>query len=126
MKEKLILDEEEKKEIHIYKFERYLKKDSNYYALKISMFLFNEKIKFQIIEIQDNLINNPLLYENSLSLKDFKKISNYFKSLAYLKDIYKFINGLFDGRKDEIKKEENKILINIKYTSANKEEERTI
>ena len=90
------------------------------------MFLFNEKIKFQIIEIQDNLINNPLLYENSLSLKDFKKISNYFKSLAYLKDIYKFINGLFDGRKDEIKKEENKILINIKYTSANKEEERTI
>ena len=42
----------------------------------INLFLYKEKIKIRINEIQDNLKSNPIIYESMFVMNDFEKYLN--------------------------------------------------
>jgi len=48
--------------------------------MNITLFLYEEKIKFRIKEIENDLKNNPIIYETDYEMRDFGKISDYNKN----------------------------------------------
>ena len=75
VKEKIIIEEKEEKEIKTHSLQRKQSKDLNIFNFDIKIFLFEEKIKFKIKEIQDDLKNNPILYETDFEMNYFGKLS---------------------------------------------------
>ena len=123
VKTKLICEDEdnyEEKPKHKYKRELNL---SEKFDLEITMILFEEKIKFIIQEIQDNLKNNPSIYDANLTYEDLSQKNVHFKNLGNLEAIFNFLDELFNDEKDTIKKENNKIKINMKFPLGNKDTE---
>ena len=80
VKEKIIIEEKEEKEIKTHSLQRKQSKDLNIFNFDIKIFLFEEKIKFKIKEIQDDLKNNPILYETDFEMNYFGKLSDYYKN----------------------------------------------
>ena len=123
VKTKLICEDKdnyEEKPNHKYKRELNL---SEKFDLEITMILFEEKIKFIIQEIQDNLKNNPSIYDANLTYEDLSQKNVHFKNLGNLEAIFNFLDELFNDEKDTIKKENNKIKINMKFPLGNKDTE---
>ena len=124
VKERIIIEQKEEKEIKSYLLQRKMIINDDTFNYDISIFLFDEKIKFKIIEIQDNLKNNPIIYESDFVMKDFGKLSDYYKNEGGIKSIFEFLIPIFkDEGKDTLIKELNKIIIKLKYTFGNKEDE---
>ena len=124
VKERIIIEQKEEKEIKSYLLQRKMIINNDTFNYDISIFLFDEKIKFKIIEIQDNLKNNPIIYESDFVMKDFGKLSDYYKNEGGIKSIFEFLIPIFkDEGKDTLIKELNKIIIKLKYTFGNKEDE---
>ena len=124
VKERIIIEQKEEKEIKSYLLQRKMIINDDTFNYDISIFLFDEKIKFKIIEIQDNLKNNPIIYESDFVMKDFGKLSDYYKNEGGIKSIFEFLIPIFkDEGKDTLIKELNKIIIKVKYTFGNKEDE---
>lgn len=124
VKERIIIEQKEEKEIKSYLLQRKMIINDDTFNYDISIFLFDEKIKFKIIEIQDNLKNNPTIYESDFVIKDFGKLSDYYKNEGGIKSIFEFLIPIFkDEGKDTLIKELNKIIIKVKYTFGNKEDE---
>ena len=94
--------------------------------MEITIFLYEDRIKFEIKEIQDNLKNNPQIYISYKKMEDFGRISDYYKNEGGIKSIYEFLILLFEGKKDKIKKENNEIIIELNYTLGIKEDEITL
>ena len=67
-REKIIIEEKEQQEIKSHSIQRKKTINSNIFNFDIKILLFNEKIKFKIKEIQDNLQNNPTLYETDFEM----------------------------------------------------------
>ena len=82
-----------------------------------------KKKNTNIKEIQDDLKSHPSIYENKFTLENLSQKTVHFKSLGNIRDIFKFLKGLFDDKKDTIKKIKNKIIINVKFPLGNKDEE---
>ena len=54
-------------------------------------------------------------------MDSFGKLSDYYKNEGGIKSIFEFLVPILkDGGKDSITKEENKIIIRVKYTFGNK------
>ena len=125
VKSKLICEEkeEEEKDNHIYKRELNISETKNIFNLEITMILFQEKIKFIIKEIQDELNNNPTIYEANFNYESLSQKTVHFKNLGNLDSIFNFLHDLFNDRADAIKKENNKIIINVTFKLGNKDEE---
>ena len=87
------------------------------------MILFQEKIKFIIKEIQDELNNNPTIYEANFNYESLSQKTVHFKNLGNLDSIFNFLHDLFNDRADVIKKKNNKIIINVTFKLGNKDEE---
>ena len=45
--------------------------------MDITILLFEDRIKFELKEIQDNLKNNPQIYVTHKKMEDFGRISDY-------------------------------------------------
>ena len=89
----------------------------------IYLFLYKEKIKIRINEIQDNLKSNPLIYESIFFMNDFEKVSKYYIKNTDIKAIYDFLCDLFSNKKDSLdKKDDNKIILNVTFPCGLKEE----
>lgn len=57
-------------------------------------------------------------------MKDFPKLSDYYKNEDGIKSIFEFLIPIFkDGGKDILIKGQDKIIIKVKYTFGNKEDE---
>ena len=126
MREKIIIEQKEEREIKNYLIQRKKTINKDIFNMDIAILLFNEKIKFKIKEIQDDLKSNPILYESDFVMDSFGKLSDYYKNEGGIKAIFEFLVPILkDGRKDNITKEENKIIIRVKYTFGNKEDEIT-
>ena len=123
VKEKIIIEEKEEKEIKTHSLQRKQSKDLNIFNFDIKRFLFEEKIKFKIKEIQDDLKNNPILYETDFEMNYFGKLSDYYKNQGGIKSIYEFLILRFNDNEDIINRETNKIIIKVKYTFGSKEDE---
>ena len=123
VKEKIIIEEKEEKEIKTHSLQRKQSKDLNIFNFDIKIFLFEEKIKFKIKEIQDDLKNNPILYETDFEMNYFGKLSDYYKNQGGIKSIYEFLILRFNDNEDIINRETNKIIIKVKYTFGSKEDE---
>ena len=124
VKENIIIAQKEEKEIKSYLLQRKKIINDDTFNFDISILLFDGKIKFKIIEIQDNLKNNPTIYESDFIMKDFGKLSDYYKNEGGIKSIFEFLIPIFkEGGKDTLKKELNKIIIKVKYIFGNKEDE---
>jgi hypothetical protein len=59
-------------------------------VFSICIYLFRDKIKIRINEIQDNLKSNPSVYESIFMMNDFEKISEYYIQYRDIEIIYKF------------------------------------
>ena len=125
VKSKLICEEkeEDEKDNHIYKRELNISEAKNIFNLEITMILFQEKIKFIIKEIQDELNNNPTIYEANFNYESLSQKTVHFKNLGNLDSIFNFLHDLFNDRADAIKKENNKIIISVTFKLGNKDEE---
>ena len=125
VKEKLDVGEKIKKEKEkkSHNFTRQIQIKKDIFDMEINMILIEEKIKFRVKEIQDNLKNNPIIYETFLELNDFNKIADYYKNQGGIEAIYDFLVQLFDGKKDTLKRNENKIIISVKFPLGIKDEE---
>ena len=125
-REKIIIENKEEKEKNNKSFNRELKFNNNLFNMEITIFLYEDRIKFEIKEIQDNLKNNPQIYITYKKMEDFGRISDYYKNEGGIKSIYEFLIQLFEGKKDKIKKENNEIIIELNYTLGIKEDEITL
>ena len=125
-REKIIIENKEEKEKNKKSFNRELKFNNNLFNMEITIFLYEDRIKFEIKEIQDNLKNNPQIYITYKKMEDFGRISDYYKNEGGIKSIYEFLIQLFEGKKDKIKKENNEIIIELNYTLGIKEDEITL
>jgi len=123
VKEKIIIKEKIEKEIKSCSLQRKKTIDSYLFDLDIKILLFNEKIKFKIKEIQDNLKNNPILYETDFEMNYFGKLSDYYKNQGGIKSIFDFLIFRFNDNEDIINRKANKIIIKVKYTFGSKEDE---
>ena len=143
VKEKLKPDEEEEKELQVYECireKKYAQEEENdniinknntpqgkYISTNIFMiyiYLYNEKIKVRISEIQDNLKSNPLIYESSFIMNDFEKISKYYIKYTDTKVIYDFICDLFKNNKDTLNKQDDtKIILTVTFPCGLKEDQ---
>ena len=123
VKEKIIIEEKKEKEIKSESFNRKNKIGFSKFTFDIKIILLNETIKFIIEEIQDDLNNNPSLYENEFPFNYFGKLSDYYKNQGGIKAIFDFLVSRFRDEADKIdkKEEENKIIIRIKYIFGGKE-----
>ena len=78
----------------------------------IYIYLYEDKIKIRINEIQDNLKSNPSVYESIFMMNDFEKISEYYIQYRDIEIIYNFLCELFEKRKDTLeKKGDEKIIL---------------
>ena len=125
-REKIIIENKEEKEKNKKSFNRELKFNNNLFNMEITIFLYEDRIKFEIKEIQDNLKNNPQIYITYKKMEDFGRISDYYKNEGGIKSINEFLIQLFEGKKDKIKKENNEIIIELNYTLGIKEDEITL
>ena len=121
-KEKIIIENDKEKEKNKSSFNRELKYNNNLFNMEITIFLFEAQIKFEIKEIQDNLKNNPKIYETYKKMEDFGRISDYYKKEGGIKSVFEFLIQLFEGAKDKIKKENDEIIIELYYTLGIKED----
>ena len=91
----------------------------NYISQNIFMiyiYLYKDKIKIRINEIQDDLKSNPIIYESIFIMKDFEKVSKYYIKYIDIKAIYDFLCDLFTNKKDTLdKKGNNKIILNMTF-----------
>ena len=93
----------------------------------IYLYLYKDKIKIRINEIQDNLKSNPLIYESIFVMNDFEKVSKYYIKYTDIKAIYDFLCDLFKNKKDTLdKKDDNKIILNVTFTCGLKEDNITL
>ena len=93
----------------------------------IYLFLYKEKVKIKINEIQDNLKSNPLIYESIFVMNDFEKVSKYYIKYTDIKAIYDFLCDLFKNKKDTLdKKDDDKIILNVYFTCGLKEDNITL
>ena len=99
VKETIILEEREEKEKKKNCFKRSLKIDSDNFNMEITLLLFEEEIKIKIKEIQDNLENNPLMYENSFKFKQFGGLADYYTNKRGLDSIFEFLVKHFEAIK---------------------------
>ena len=141
-KNKLNPDEDKEKELKSYNCVREIRKDNKDYrnkeekgtpqgqiqdilTLGITIYLYKERIKVKINEIQDNLKTNYLVYESVFVINDFHKVGEYYVKFGGIEDIYNFICELFENNKDLLIKSDNddKIIIKLKFPCGLKEEE---
>ena len=134
-------DEEEEKELQIYECirekninqdeeEDKIKENNTQHEkyispniFKIIIYLYKDKIKMRINEIQDDLKSNPIIYENIFIMKDFEKVSKYYIKYTDIKAIYDFLCDLFKNKKDTLdKKDNNKIILNVTFPCGLKED----
>ena len=108
VRDKIIIGEKkEKKEKKKYNCKREIKIIENtekIFDLDISMYLIEEAIKFSIYVIQDNLKNNPVIYETSFKIDDFDKIKDYYKTQGGIEEIFNAFCEFLKNKKDSIKK----------------------
>ena len=123
VKENIIIEEKEEKVIKSHSLERKKTINKNKFIMDISILLLEDKIKFKIKEIQDNLKNNPTLYETDFKMNYFGKLSDYYKNQGGIQAIFDFLILRFNDNEDVIIKEANKIIIKVKYTFGSKEDE---
>ena len=123
VKENIIIEEKEEKVIKSHSLERKKTINKNKFIMDISILLLEDKIKFKIKEIQDNLKNNPTLYETDFKMNYFGKLSDYYKNQGGIQEIFDFLILRFNDNEDVIIKEANKIIIKVKYTFGSKEDE---
>ena len=85
----------------------------NIFTIGINIFLYKEKIKIKINEIQDNLKTNYLIYESSFVLNDFHKIGGDYIQFEGIENIYNFVCEIFDKNKEILIKsdDDEKIII---------------
>lgn len=104
VKENLICQENKEKEKDKCSFIIKLNpiEDSNF-KIEINILLFENKIKFIINEIQDELQSNPLIYENYFTLEDFTKDKEdiILRGIGNLKDIFIYIKDIFGNKKKD-------------------------
>ena len=125
-REKIIIENKKEKVKNKRNFNRELKSNNNLFNMEITILLFEAQIKLEIKEIQDNLKNNPQIYETYKKMEDFGRISDYYKNEGGIKSIFEFLIQLFEGNKEKIKKENNEIIIELNYTLGIKEDEITL
>ena len=118
-----ILKKLQKEMSEVKEIEKYVKEKIIIEEKDIKILLFEEKIKFKIKEIQDDLKNNPILYETDFEMNYFGKLSDYYKNQGGIKSIYEFLILRFNDNEDIINRETNKIIIKVKYTFGSKEDE---
>ena len=123
VRDKIIRDELNELEKDSYLLERKQTVNKNIYNMDISILLFENKIRFKIKEIQDNLKNNPTLYESDFLMEYFGGLSDYYKNQGGLKAIFDFLVKRFKDEEDTITKEDNKIIIKVIYTFGSSEDE---
>ena len=141
IKDKLNPDEEQEKEIKVYNCIREIPfKDENnneinnnntpqgfnknIFTMDLNIYLYKDKIKIKINEIEDNLKSNYLMYESSFYLDDFNKVAEYYIKFGGIETIYNFLCELFEKNQDTlIKKNDDKIIIKVKFVCGLKEEE---
>ena len=123
VKEKIIIEEKKEKEIKSESFNRKNKIGFSKFRFDIKIILLNETIKFIIKEIQDDLNNNPSLYENEFPFNYFGKLSDYYKNQGGMEAIFDFLVSRIRNEADKIDKIDinNKIIIRIKYIFGGKE-----
>ena len=122
VKDKIIIQEKTEKEIKSHSLQRKKSINSNKFNFDIKILLFKEKIKFKIKEIQNDLKNNPILYETDFEMNYFGKLSDYYKNQEGIKSIFEFLILRFNDNEDIINREINKIIIKVKYTFGSKED----
>ena len=89
----------------------------------IYIYLYEDKIKIRINEIQDNLKSNPLIYENTFYMNDFEKVSKYYIKYTDIKAIYDFLCDLFKNKKDVLDKiDDTKVVLNLTFPCGLKED----
>jgi len=124
VRKKILIKEEDKEEIKKHSFDRDLNVEEDDFNMNITLFLYEEKIKFRIKEIENDLQNNPIIYEADFEMRDFGKISDYYKNEGGISSIFDFLIQLFEeGEKDTIEKGKDNIIIKVKYTLGVKEDE---
>ena len=123
VRDKIIREELNEQEKDSYSLERKKTVNKNIYNMDISILLFENKIRIKIKEIQDNLKNNPTLYESDFVMEYFGGLSDYYKNQGGLKAIFDFLVKRFQDGEDTITKEDNKIIIKVIYTFGSSEDE---
>lgn len=124
VREKIFIQKEDEEEIKQHSFDREISIEEDDFNMNITIFLYEEKIKFRIKEIENDLQNNSIVYETDFEMRDFGKISDYYKNEGGISSIFDFLIQLFDeGEKDSIEKGKDKIIMKVKYTLGVKEDE---
>ena len=127
VREKLIIEEKgEKKEKKKYTCSREINKNKKVLNLEILMYLIEEKIKFTIKEIQDNLKSNPLVFEASFVINDFDQVSYYYMNAGGIEVIFNLICEILGNKEDTIDVEDNKIIIKIKFRMGKEDKEKEL
>ena len=100
VKEKLNVGEKIKKEKEkkSHNFSRQIKIKEDIFDMEINMILIEEKIKFRVKEIQDNLKNNPIIYETFLELNDLSILLKLFSNPTSFLNISNDISSSFIPR----------------------------
>ena len=123
-REKILIEEEDEEEIKQYSFDREINEEEDEFNMNITLFLYEEKIKFRIKEIENDLQNNSIIYETIFEMRDFGKISDYYKNEGGISSIFDFLVQLFEeDEKDSIEKGKDKIIMKVKYILGVKEDE---
>ena len=124
--EKIIFNEKKERDIKSHSVQRKTTVNKDIFDMDITFLLFEEKIQIKIKEIQNNLKNNPIFYETDLEMKQFRKLSDYYKNKGGIKAIFDFLVLRFNENEDIIIKEKNKIIMKVKYTFESEEDEITL
>jgi hypothetical protein len=114
-------EEEEEEEIEIDKYP--CTSSDERINLTLSMILLEEKIKFKIKEIKNNLIHNPNYYEVSFNIKNFENIGTYYKEKGGIKALFNFLRDLLKEKKDNILIKKNEVVVKVKFPFGAKDEE---
>ena len=94
--------------------------------LDITMYLIEERIKFTIKEIQDNLKNNSLIFESSFVINYFGKVAFYYMNAGGIEEIFNLISEILKNKEDIINIEDDKIIIKIKFRMGKEDHEKDL
>ena len=90
------------------------------------MYLIEERIKFTIKEIQDNLKNNSLIFESSFVINYFGKVAFYYMNAGGIEEIFNLISEILKNKEDIINIEDDKIIIKIKFRMGKEDHEKDL
>ena len=90
------------------------------------MYLIEERIKFTIKEIQDNLKNNSLIFESSFVINYFGKVAFYYMNAGGIEEIFNLISEILKNKEDIKNIEDDKIIIKIKFRMGKEDHEKDL